>query len=158
MSSEKLRNVKLDFTHALLIQPEMAGIIDLKGSTVFTYNDDHSAKIEGAYKTSGIGDGEHPYESDLQLDLVIFKIPISLHDHFKYELDGDKMTITTNSIIKYDQRQITLALNPITFNRDLTHIDVKAKATTPYEKLHNIDLELKHEVSFSIILSITLRI
>ncbi|XP_011691522.1 PREDICTED: apolipophorins [Wasmannia auropunctata] len=146
LPSEKLRNVKLDFDHDLLIQPETAGIVDLKGSTVLTYNDDKSVKIKGAFKSSGISDGEHPYESDLQLDLAILKTPpISFHDQFKYEPDGDKVTITTNTNVKYDQKEITLALNPVTYNHDLTHIDVKAKATTPYEKLHNIDLELKHE-------------
>lgn len=149
LPSEKLRNVKLDFAHDLLIQRQAAGVVDLKGKTVLTYNDDNTAKIEGAFKSSGIGDGEHPYESDLQLNLAIFKAPpITFHDYAKYEPKGDKATITTNTIIKYDQKEMTLALNPVTFNRDFTQIDVKAKATTPYEKLRNIDLELKHEVSF----------
>jgi len=148
LPSEKLRNVKLDITQSLLIQPETTGVVDLKGSTVLTYNDDKSAKLEGTFKSSGIGDGEHLYESDLQLNLAILNTPpISIHDQFKYEPNGDKVTITTNTIVKYDQKELTLALNPVTYNRDLTQINVKAKATTPYEKLHNIDLELKHEVS-----------
>lgn len=145
LPSEKLRNVKLDFAHDGLIQP---GVIDLKGMTMFTYNDDKSAKIEGAFKSSGTFDDEQPYESNLQLDLTILKTPISLHDHFKYEPHGDKVTITSNTIVKYDQKEMTFALNPLTYDHDLTHIDVKAKATTPYEKMHNIDLELKHEVPF----------
>jgi len=149
LPSEKLRNVKLDFTNDLLIQPDPAGIVDLKGSTVLTYNDDKSIKIEGAFKSSGISDDQHPYESNLKLDLTILKIPpISIHDHFKFEPNGDKVTITTNTIVKYNQKEMTVALNPLIYNHDLTHIDVKAKATTPYEKLHNIDLELKHEVLF----------
>ncbi|XP_071631577.1 apolipophorins [Temnothorax longispinosus] len=146
LPSEKLRNVKLDYAYDLLIQSETDGVFDLKGSTALTYNDDKSVKIEGAFKSSGISDGDHPYESDLQLDLAILKIPpIAFRDHAKYEPSGDKVTITSNSIVKFDQKEITLALNPLTFNRDLTYIDVKAKATTPYEKLNNIDLELKHE-------------
>lgn len=145
LPSDKLRNVKLDFTESILIQSEKNGI-DLKGTTVLTYNDDKSVKIEGAFKSSGINDGEHRYESDLQLDLAILKTPpITLSDHFEFEPKGDKVTITTNTIVKYDQKEITLALNPVTYDSDLTHIDVKAKVTTPYEKLHNIDLELKHE-------------
>lgn len=144
---EKLSNVKLDITQSLLIQPETSGVVDLKGSMVLTYNDDKSAKLEGAFKSSGIADDEHLYESDLQLNLAILNNPpISLHDQFKYEPNGDKITITTNTIVKYDQKEITLALNPVTYNHDLTQINVKAKATTPYEKLRNIDLELKHEV------------
>ncbi|XP_018393503.1 PREDICTED: apolipophorins [Cyphomyrmex costatus] len=146
LPSEKLRNIKVDYTHDLLIQPETTGIVNLKGLTTLTYNDDKSIKLDGAFKSSGIYDGEHPYDSDLQLDLSILKIPpISLNDHFKYEPNGDKVTVTTNTIVKYDQKEMTLALSPLTYNRDLTHIDVKAKATTPYEKLHSIDLELKHE-------------
>lgn len=149
LPSEKLRNVKLDFTHALIIQSENAGIVDLKGSTVLTFNEHNSAKIEGTYKSSGISDGEHPYENDVQLHLAILKVPpLTYHNYFKYEINGDKMTITTHSAIKFDQKEITLTLNPVTFNRDLTHIAVKAKSTTPYEKLHNVDFELKHEVSF----------
>lgn len=147
LPSEKLRNIKLDITQSLLVQPETAGVVDLKGSTVLTYNDDKSVKLEGSFKSSGIEDGEHPYENDLQLDLAILKTPpISIHDQFKYEPNGDKVTITTNTIVKYNQKEITLALNPVTYNQDLTQINVKAKATTPYENLHNIDLELKHEV------------
>ncbi|KAG5308105.1 APLP protein, partial [Acromyrmex insinuator] len=146
LPSEKLRNIKLDYSHDLLIQPEPAGIVSLKESTTLTYNDDKSIKLDGAFKSSGIYDYEHPYESDLQFDLTILKIPpISLKDHFKYEPNDDKATLTTNTIVKYDQKEITFALNPLIYNRDLTHIDVKAKATTPYEKLHSIDLELKHE-------------
>lgn len=149
LPSEKLRNIKLDYMHDLLVQPEPAGIVSLKESTTLTYNDDKSIKLDGTFKSSGINDDEHFYESDLQLDLTILKIPpISLNDHFKYEPNGDKVTLTTNTIVKYDQKEITFALNPVIYNRDLTHIDVKAKATTPYEKLHTIDLELKHEVPF----------
>jgi hypothetical protein len=146
LPSEKLRNIKLDFMHNILIQSEMDGIVDLKGSTVLTYNDDKSTKIEGAYKSSGNFDGEHPYEYDLQLELAMLKTPpITLHDHFKYQPNDDKVTITSKTIIKYDQKEMTLALDPLIYNRDLTHIDVKAKATTPHEKIHNIDLELKHQ-------------
>ncbi|KAL0104310.1 hypothetical protein PUN28_017203 [Cardiocondyla obscurior] len=146
LPSEKLRNVKLDFNQDVLIQSESGGVVDTKGSTTLTYNDDKSIKVDGAFKSSGLYDGEHPYESDLRLDLNILKVPpISLNDHFKYEPSGEKVTITTNTVVKYDQKEITLAFNPITYNLDLTNVDVKAKATTPYEKLHNIDLELKHQ-------------
>ncbi|XP_012523598.1 apolipophorins [Monomorium pharaonis] len=148
LPSEKLRNVKLDFEDEILIQDQQAetDIVDLKSSAVLTYNDDKTIKIKGAYKSIGISDGEHPFETDVQLDLAVLKIPpISYHDHSKYVPSDDKVTITSNTIVKYDQKEMTLALNPLTFNHDLTHIDVKAKATTPYEKLHNIDLELNHE-------------
>ena len=149
LPSEKLRNIKFDYSHDLLVQLEPAGIVSLKESTTLTYNDDKSIKLDGAFKSSGIYDYEHSYESDLQFDLIILKIPpISLKDHFTYEPNDNKATLTTNTIIKYDQKEITFALNPVIYNRDLTHIDVKAKATTPYEKLHSIDLELKHEVPF----------
>lgn len=146
-----MRNVKLDFEHDLLIQDQQSetDVVDLKGSTVLIYNDDKSVKLNGAFKSIGINDGEHPFETELKLDLAVLKnSPISYHDHFKYEPNGDKVTITINSLVKYDQKEITFALNPLTYHRDLTLIDVKAKATTPYEKLHNIDLELKHEVPF----------
>ncbi|KAL6267909.1 hypothetical protein P5V15_000977, partial [Pogonomyrmex californicus] len=146
LPSEKLRNIKLDYTDSLLTQQQSDGIIDYKGSVAIVYNDDKSAKIDSAVKISGIGDGEHLYEYDLQLNTVILNYPpISIQDHFKYEPTSDKVTITYDTILKYDQKELTLSLNPVTYDHDLTHIDVKAKATTPYEKLHNIDLELKHE-------------
>ncbi|XP_011871153.1 PREDICTED: apolipophorins [Vollenhovia emeryi] len=145
LPSEKLRNVKLDYAHDLLIQ-EAADVVDLKGTTVLTYNDDKSAKLVGAFKSTGNDDGEHPYESDLQLELTALKQPpITLHDHFKFEPKGDEATFNANMIIKQDQKELSLALGPVTYNRDLTHIDLKAKATTPYEKLRNMDLELKHK-------------
>lgn len=151
LPSEKLRNIKLDYQESLLIKSEPISSVDLKGTTVLTYNDDKSAKIVGAFKSTGVVslDDGHPYESDLTLDMFILNIsPISIQDHEKYEMNGDKITLTSNTIVKYDQKEMTLVLSPLIFNHDLTYIDVKAKATTPYEKLHNIDLDLKHEVTF----------
>ncbi|XP_018353837.1 PREDICTED: apolipophorins [Trachymyrmex septentrionalis] len=149
LPSEKLRNIKFDYSQNALVQFESTGLInylDLKDSMTLTYNDDKSIKSNRIFKSSGIYDGEHPYDSDLQFDLTILKIPpISFKNYFKYEPNDDKATLTTNTIAKYDQKEITFALNPVIYNRDLTHIDIKAKATTPYEKLHSIDLELKHE-------------
>lgn len=143
---QELHHVNLDFKNSLLSQSEEGGKFELGGSTTLTYNKDKSVQIEGALKTSGINDGEHPYESDLKIDLTVLKIPpLTLQDHFKYVPNDDKVTITTNTIVKYDQKELIVAIDSLTYDRDFTHVDVKAKATTPYEKLRHIDLELKHE-------------
>jgi len=144
---EGLQQVNLDFKNSLLSQPEK---VEWEGSSGFTYNKDKSIKFDGALKSSGIYDGEQPYESDLKVDLTVLKLaPLLLQDHFKYVPNGDKVTISTKSIVKYGAKELTATIESLTFDRDFTHIDVKAKATTPYENLRNIDIELKHEVTFT---------
>lgn len=146
---EELHHVNLDYKNSFLIEENK---IDLEGSTTLTYNKDKTVKIEGAFKSSGNNDGEHPYESDLKFDVTVLKAPpLSLHDHFKLVPNDDKVTVTTNTIVKYDQKELTLAIDSLTYDRDLTHIDAKAKVTTSYEKLRHIDLELKHEVMLLIL-------
>ncbi|XP_011166991.1 apolipophorins [Solenopsis invicta] len=148
LPSKKLRNIKLKTMHDLLIrdQHSKSDVNDLKGHVELIYNDDKTIKVGGSLKTQGIEDGEHPYDCEMALNLITPNTPpLSYQDHFTYKPDGNKVTITTKSIIKYDQKEITLAINPLTYDYDLTHIDVKAHATTPFEKMHNVDLELKHE-------------
>ncbi|XP_072754262.1 apolipophorins [Anoplolepis gracilipes] len=141
-----LDSVNLDFKNSFLRQAEEGGKLEVQGSTTLTYNKDRTVKIDGALKTSGIDDGEHPYESDLKLDLTVLKIPpLTLQNHFKLVPNNDKVTVITNTIVKYDQKELTVTIDPLTYDRDLTHIDIKAKANTPYEKLHHVDFELKHE-------------
>ncbi|KAM0732090.1 Apolipophorin [Formica fusca] len=144
---EGLYYVNLDLKNSLLSQSEEeGGKLELEGSSTLTYNKDKSVKVAGALKTSGINDGEHPYESDLKVDLTVLQIPpFTYQEYFKYVPNNDKVTITTNTIVKYGQKELTLAIDSLTYDRDLTHVDIKAKATTPYEKLRQIDLELKHE-------------
>ncbi|XP_029170500.1 apolipophorins [Nylanderia fulva] len=140
---QELHHVNLDYKNSLLAGESK---FDLEGSTTLTYNKDKTIKVEGVFKTSGISDGEHLYESDLKLDLTVLKIPpITLRDQFKLVPDNDKVTITTNTIVTYDQKELTLAIDSLTYDRDHTRLDVKAKATTPYEKLRHIDFEIKHE-------------
>lgn len=147
---EGLYHVNLDVKNSLLSQPEEGGKLELEGSSTLTYNKDKSVKIDGALKRSGIYDGEHPYESDLKVDLTVLQIPpLTYQEFFKYVPNNDKVTITTNTIVKYGPKELTAAIDSLTYDRDLTHIDIKAKATTPYEKLRHIDIELKHEVRFT---------
>ncbi|KAL6440757.1 hypothetical protein ACFW04_003301 [Cataglyphis niger] len=143
---EGLYHVNLDVKNSLLSQSEEGGKLELEGSSTLTYNKDKSVKIDGAFKTSGIDDGEHPYESNLKVDLTVLQNPpLTYQDYFKYVPNNDKVTITTNTIVKYGSKELTVAVDSLTYDRDLTHIDMKAKATIPYEKLRHIDLELKHE-------------
>ncbi|XP_019888404.1 apolipophorins [Ooceraea biroi] len=145
LPSEKLRNVKLDYKHKWLRQHETGGTIDLEGYTTLTYNDDKSIKIEGALKNTGINDWEHAHECDIKLMLSILKLPpITYEDSFKYEPSEDKAKIIYKTSVKYDQKEMTLSVDPLTFDRELSHVELKAKATTPYKTLQHIDLDLKH--------------
>jgi len=150
LPSEKLRNIKFNCERSLLVQRETGGIINLHGHSTLTYNDDKSIKIEGAMKSSGIRDWDYAHESDMKLTLSILKLPpITCEDSFKYEPGENKARIIRKTSIKYDQKDLTLSIDPLTFNRDLSYIELKAKANTPYKTLHQVDLDLKHEVSFS---------
>jgi len=149
LPSEKLRNVKFDYERSLLVQRETGGIVDLHGYTTLTYNDDKSIKIEGAMKSSGIRDWDYAHEDDIKLTLSILKLPpITCEDSFKYEPAENKAKIIRKTSIKYDQKDLILSIDPLIFNHDLSYIELKAKANTPYKTLHQVDLDLKHEVSF----------
>lgn len=140
---EGLHQVNFDFKNSLLSQLKK---VEWEGSSEFTYNKDKSIKFDGAFKSSGIDDWEQFYESDLKVDLTVLKLPPFLYqDYYKYVPNGDKVTISTKSTVKYGPKELTTTIESLTFDRDFTHIDIKAKVITPYENLRNIDVELKHE-------------
>lgn len=152
---EGLRQVNLDLKNSLLSQSEK---VEWAGSSELTYNKDKSIKFDGVLTSNGIYDQEHPYESSLKIDLIVLKLPpILFQDYFKYVPNGNKVTINTKSTFKYGSKELTTTIESLTFDRDFTHIDLKAKATTSYENLHNIDLELKHEVTFTTLFILLLK-
>lgn len=145
-----MRNIKLDFKNSLLSQPEQDGLFDLQESATLVYNDDKTISYEGTYKQSGVTDVNHPHEGDIKIALTVLKSPrLILHDSFKYTPEGDKTKVSRNTIVNYGDKEMTLTIDSLVFKRDMSYIHVKGKATTPYEKLHNLDFTLDHEVMFT---------
>lgn len=130
-----------------MYQAEPNNNIDLHGHTTLTYNDDKSIKLEGAYKNNGIHEWTSNHEDETKFTLSILKLPpITYEDSYKYETSDNKMKVVRKTSIKYDQKDLSVSIDPLTFDRDLSHIELKAKASTPYKMLHHIDLDLKHLV------------
>lgn len=145
---EKLSNVKFDYKASLLC--EKNDDYDLQGSSTLTYNDDKTIKLDGGLKSSGIFDGQHLYEYDVKLTATVLKNPpITLHDQFKYEPADGKVKVTYNTAVSSGEKEVKLTVDPLIYDEDLTHVDLKAKASTPYEKLRNINLDLQHQVTFN---------
>lgn len=146
LPSEKLRNVKVDYKHSLL-HPSNEHI-DLEGYTTLTYNDDKSIKIEGALRDTGLQDWDSVHEGDMKVTLSVLKLPpISYEDSYKYEPGEKLVKIIRSTTVKYDQKELTLSINPLTFDPEFSNVELKAKATTPWTA-GPIDVDLKHKVSF----------
>jgi len=143
---KKLSNVKYDYKISILCEKNN---YDLQGSSTLTYNDKRF-KLDGGLKTSGIFDEEHPYDYDLKLTATLLdNPPITIHDHLKYEPVDGKVKIITNTVLSCGEKEVKITIDPLIYDRDFTHIDLNAKASTSYEKLRNINLELQHEVTFN---------
>lgn len=147
LPSKKLRNIKLDFKNSLLQQPQEGGLFDGKGSATLTYNDDKTIKFDGSHKHSGIMDLEHPHESDLKVALTILKLaPLIMSDSYKYTPDGDKVKMSSSTNVNYGGKELSLDIDNLEYDRDLTSIKMDGKATTPYEKMRRIEYTFKHQV------------
>ncbi|XP_032678528.1 apolipophorins [Odontomachus brunneus] len=145
LPSEKLRNIKLDFTCSLLKQPEK---FDMQLSSDLIYNDDKSIKFEGFVKANGIIDTEKAHNGELKIITTLYnQPPIVYHDSFNYEPNGEKIKITRKTIVNFDGKETTITIDSCTLNRDFSSVHLIGKATTPYEHMHNIDFSLDHERS-----------
>lgn len=150
LPSEKLRNLKLDFKCSLLNQPEKHHF-DMQLSSDLIYNDDKSIKFEGFTKINGIVDTEHAHNGETKIVTTLYnQPPIVYHDSYNYEPNGEKVKITRKTIVNFDGKEATLTIDSFTFNRDFSSVHLIGKATTPYEKMHNIDFSLNHEVKFAV--------
>lgn len=124
--------------------------MDNKLSMDLTYNDDKTIKMESDQKLSGMHD-HHYHEGDYKLTLTILKMPtIAVQNSFKYEphAENEKAKLSHNTRVAYGEKEVKLAVDSLTFTRDLSFVNVNAKLTTPFEKLHNVDITLNHEVKY----------
>lgn len=145
---EKLNSVKWDYKIVNLRDDEKNDDFEESGSSTLTYNKDKTIKLDGTVKSKGKLDCEHPHEHNLKLTLTVFKNPpITLEDQVKYEPADGKVKIARNTVLSSGDKEVKITIDPLIYDKELTHVELKAKASTPYEKLRNIDLELKHEVA-----------
>lgn len=149
LPSEKLRNLKLDLKGSLLKQPENH-YIKSEWSSDLTYNDDKTIKFDGFINNNGIYDIEHAHDGEMKITLTLYnKPPMMVYDKFTYEPLGEKMKATRNLIYNVDGKETTIIIDSLICNRDFSSIHLSGKATTPYEKMHNVDFSLNHEVQFT---------
>lgn len=121
--------------------------INLEWSSGLTYNDDKSIKFEGFMKGSSVSDLEHKCFGDVKFVTTIHdQPPVIYEDNWNYEPNGDRGEITRKTSMKCGDEEITIIIDSLKFHHDYTSIQLNGKATTPYEKMHNIDFTMNHEV------------
>ncbi|XP_063988684.1 apolipophorins [Diachasmimorpha longicaudata] len=146
LPSEKLRNLKYQSTGSLQLPHDDVG--DLEGSTDHTliYNDDK--KISGNLHVRGTGllPGQKK-ESTATLTLVVLKnSPLIINTNVKYHPFGDMKGGNGSITVEYGDKKVGLNIDA-KYNRDLSHVGVNVKATTPSEKLQNVEFGIERIVN-----------
>ncbi|XP_015121091.1 apolipophorins [Diachasma alloeum] len=140
LPNEKLRNLKYHGKISLLLPNENINDFEYTTIQTLTYNDDKTISGDINIRANGFQQpGEIKKESTGKLKLVILQhSPLIINGNIKYDPSGEIKRGDGSIVVNYGDKKVALNFDS-TYKLDLSHIGMNIKATTPAEKLHNVE-------------------
>ncbi|XP_046492116.1 apolipophorins [Neodiprion pinetum] len=145
LPSQKLSNVKLEYSGTILTPNEPTGRFEYIERTELTYNTDQTIKLDSRFTNVGIFVYDHTFEGSGKATLtVLSNAPITVGYSYKHNPTNELKETSGSLSINNGNKQTNIAVDS-TYLEHLNVINLNIKATTPVETIRNVDIKFQHE-------------
>ncbi|XP_012266095.2 apolipophorins [Athalia rosae] len=146
LPSDKLKNVKLDISASVLTPEKTGGRFEYIQKTQLTYNEDKTAKIDWHFANSGIPDEQNVMEGSGKVTFAIHSnAPVTAGYTYRHNPINELKESAGSFNINYGNKQTSLAVDS-SYRKNLDVLNINIKASTPIEKIRNVEVKLQHTV------------
>lgn len=148
LPNDKLRNLKYEGKSSLLLPHENVGDFEYSTAQSLTYNDDKTISGDINIGAKGFQPGQKK-EATGKLKLVILQhSPLTVDANIKYDPSGELKKGDSSINVNYGDKKVGLNLDAM-YKLDLSHIGMNIKATTPNEKLRDVEFGFERKADKS---------
>ncbi|KAG7188374.1 hypothetical protein KM043_008028 [Ampulex compressa] len=143
--SAVLKNLQIKLSESLLHSKEHPANFEYTSSGSLTYNDNHNVALGCEVKHGGGLEAGQPITGYGQVALKILQLePMSLVGSYSLDESESSKKALGKLEVLYGQKE-TKVNGQVSYLPDLSEVTMDLKANTPFEKMHNLDLNLVHK-------------
>ena len=138
--------MKLECSDSFLIPKEAGGLIEIIQSSTLVYNDDQKIKLNTHIKHTGVPSKTVKSEGSGKIVLTVLSHPsLTIDGKYAHDPTADTKKGSLSADVLYGDKKTSVAVDS-EYLPDLSSVSTNIKATTPIEKLKNVNLQFTHKV------------
>lgn len=154
LPSEKLKSIKFELSDSILVPVAIDGRFEYIQKHQLTYNGDKTVKLDSHFTGVGIADESHNSEGSGKVTVTLpSNAPVTVGYGYKHNPLKELKESAVSLNLNYGNKQTSLALDSTYNNKNIFNVNLKA--TTPIEKIRNVDIKIQHKVYFNHLSTLT---
>lgn len=138
--------MKFECSDSILVPREAGGLIEIIQSSTLVYNDDQKIKLNTHVKHSGVPSKTIKSEGSGKIVLTVLTHPsLTIDGKYAHDPTADTKKGSVSADVSYGAKKASVAMDS-EYLPDLSSVNTNIKATTPIEKLKNVNLQFTHKV------------